>query len=1082
MLDQTNQGLNGIHCNGDFIEQRQGAICSSARTPAVWAALCLACLAIAIPAMGQDAVAGAASGAGSVAILNVVRWTGNLPAAAGQTVDIRFALYQNQAGGLALWSETQTVKVGADGRYTVLLGATSAEGLPPSLFQAGEAHWVEAKPAAGPANDAGEAAAAPARNLLAAVPYAFKSMDAETLAGRPADQFVTQDQLTAELANASQPPAAQGGIHPDAGLAGAGVANNIPRWTSANNLGDSAITQLGTAAAPLVGVATVTPATTLDVKGTTTLRGNTSIPATSAATATASVASPKLELTASSFKRGAAALSQTFALQAIPEGNNTTAPFADLYLFYGSGSASPISTGLHFSPNGQIGFAPGQTFPGTGTISGVTASSPLTGGGTSGTVTLGLSATALESTLNGVYAQLGAANTFAKPITFAAGQTFPGTGAGTITGVTATSLLTGGGTSGNVIVGLNLAQLENTLNNTYPSLAGNNTFTGASNTFTSPIKFAAGQTFPGAGAITGVTAGTGLTGGGLGGAVTLAVDPTQVPLLNASTNQFTGTLAAAAVSSSGGINAIGVEANGGTPGYFLPGSILIPPAFAATPSAPSNSSLDIVSSVFNSSGPSARPEDFAWVVNVRNNNTNNTYGELDLVHGQFAYGNSAPVLSISAGGVITFAQAQTFPGAAALAGNNIFTGSSAFTNPITFAAGQTFPGGGGTITGVTAGSGLTGGGTSGAVSLAIDTTVVPTLSGNNTFAGTAVFSQPISLPQSQSFYSSVSSGNAGTFITSDAGAAGLNGESATGSGIDAVSTDPLVGAAGLFGEVFFLSGTYDTLAGQFVAGVWGDTGNVTTGNIAYTAGVIGTGDDVTAGIFENNSEHPTLYAYNNSGGGTGPTGLFRTFRASTRTGTCGVGGNGDMTCTGQVKTLATTGTSRQVETYAMQSPENWIEDFGSGTLSGGVAVVRIDPGFAETVTSDASYHVFITPNGDSKGLYVIRKTATSFEVRESGGGTSSLDFDYRIVARRRGYETERLTDVTDEFNAEQKSAPPPPASGDSPQTQAGGRRITQSSHRPAAAGHSAAVRSSQPAQPSGSGIEAGDRRVVAPHP
>jgi hypothetical protein len=74
------------------------------------------------------------------------------------------------------------------------------------------------------------------------------------------------------------------------------------------------------------------------------------------------------------------------------------------------------------------------------------------------------------------------------------------------------------------------------------------------------------------------------------------------------------------------------------------------------------------------------------------------------------------------------------------------------------------------------------------------------------------------------------------------------------------------------------------------------------------------------------------------------------------------------------------------------------------------------------VSGDNSYHVFITPNGDSKSLYVIAKTATTFEVRESGGGTSSLTFDYRIVAKRRGFETQRLVDVTEKFNSERQAA------------------------------------------------------------
>ncbi|HMC58878.1 MAG TPA: hypothetical protein VKJ01_06790, partial [Candidatus Solibacter sp.] len=46
--------------------------------------------------------------------------------------------------------------------------------------------------------------------------------------------------------------------------------------------------------------------------------------------------------------------------------------------------------------------------------------------------------------------------------------------------------------------------------------------------FTGLVTFASGQTFPGTGTITGVTAGTGLTGGGTSGGVTLNVDTTKV--------------------------------------------------------------------------------------------------------------------------------------------------------------------------------------------------------------------------------------------------------------------------------------------------------------------------------------------------------------------------------------------------------------------------------------------------------------------------------------------------------------------------------------------------------------------------
>jgi hypothetical protein len=168
-------------------------------------------------------------------------------------------------------------------------------------------------------------------------------------------------------------------------------------------------------------------------------------------------------------------------------------------------------------------------------------------------------------------------------------------------------------------------------------------------------------------------------------------------------------------------------------------------------------------------------------------------------------------------------------------------------------------------------------------------------------------------------------------------------------------------------------------------------------------------------LFVNNSGNSTVVVANQQSS-TGDSALFRTLQASTPDGTCGFG-EGNLTCTGQVKTLATTSKSRMVETYAMQSPENWMEDFGSGTLTHGVATA-IDPAFAETANMSAEDYVFLSPKGDNKGLYIASETAGGFEVRESGGGSSSLTFDYRIVAKRLGHETERLVDVTDRFHAE----------------------------------------------------------------
>ena len=86
--------------------------------------------------------------------------------------------------------------------------------------------------------------------------------------------------------------------------------------------------------------------------------------------------------------------------------------------------------------------------------------------------------------------------------------------------------------------------------------------------------------------------------------------------------------------------------------------------------------------------------------------------------------------------------------------------------------------------------------------------------------------------------------------------------------------------------------------------------------------------------------------------------------------------------------------------HCMESPEHWFEDFGSARLKRGRATVKLDADFGKVVMLDG-YRVFLTPEGDCKGLYVQSKGDASFEVRELQGGTSSIAFSYRIVAKRK---------------------------------------------------------------------------------
>jgi hypothetical protein len=86
--------------------------------------------------------------------------------------------------------------------------------------------------------------------------------------------------------------------------------------------------------------------------------------------------------------------------------------------------------------------------------------------------------------------------------------------------------------------------------------------------------------------------------------------------------------------------------------------------------------------------------------------------------------------------------------------------------------------------------------------------------------------------------------------------------------------------------------------------------------------------------------------------------------------------------------------------HCMESPEHWFEDFGTAKLKRGRAVVRLDADFAKVIKR-GDYRVFLTAEGDCRGLFVYRKSAASFEVRELMGGKSSIAFSYRIVGRRK---------------------------------------------------------------------------------
>jgi hypothetical protein len=194
------------------------------------------------------------------------------------------------------------------------------------------------------------------------------------------------------------------------------------------------------------------------------------------------------------------------------------------------------------------------------------------------------------------------------------------------------------------------------------------------------------------------------------------------------------------------------------------------------------------------------------------------------------------------------------------------------------------------------------------------------------------------------------------------------------------------------------------------AGVWGDAGG---DSAAGFAGVLGTADGNNAAFFVNNSQFETTLLVENQYGSDDTVTVFEAYGSGFYTG-CYIDGAGDLVCTGTVSGVVPAG-AQKVSVYATQSTENWLEDAGAGQLLNGSTRIDLDPTFAQTVNTGVAYHVFLTPKGDCKGLYVGGETAQGFEVHEMGGGHSNIAFDYRIMAKRNGFENVRLADVTKKY-------------------------------------------------------------------
>jgi hypothetical protein len=857
--------------------------------------IALLVLTMALAARAQQTAAASEASA----VPSIVNFSGMLTDLDGRPLTgitgVTFLLYKDEQGGAPLWMETQNVQPDKNGHYTVTLGSTTSQGLPQDVFVSGEARWLGVQV---------QGQNEKSRALLVAVPYALKAHDAETIGGLPPSAFVlaapaANNGSTANVSSAADTAGVTSNASSDVTTTG-GTVNAVPLFTTATNIQNSILTQTGTSTVNVAGIF--------------------NHPATGAATKTIGKDSQPENFVASSFSSTTStAVNQVFQWQAEPAANDTASPSGTLNLLYGLGATTPSETGLKLSNKGLFTFAAGQTFPGTGTITGITTASGsgLSGGGTSGTLSLSIPAAGVTNAMlksSSVTLNANAAGGLTTPGAMSLGNTytiglktcaanqvleFIGTAwscatptLGTVTSVGSGAGLTGGPISGSGTLSIATGGVLNTM-------LQNSKVT--------------------------VTAGTDLTGGGavsLGGTTTLNVDTTKIPQL-AGTTPFTA---------------------------------------AQTINGPSSA----VALTVDSSGSLADPQ----VEIVQNNTadgarlrlaTSGSTNYWDI----FGFAGSAPQLNFWNGGV-GLNVLQIFPSYVE-ANANLYVNNGAGLNG----------GNGANIYGTEYGVYANSSGFDGA----------------DLFAGTSAS------------FGSLSESDADANENS-AAAAWEYGATKENFGVWGYTASPIGVANYSEGYSASTEGT-KCCAGEYSIGSWSDT----SGGSGTVAGIanLSTVDDGYAVVAYNNVDSDATAWIENDETANTTSSVLVTFGGNTLKG-CVFDVSGDLSCDGTITPSVAVGGSKKVALYGVAAAENWFEDAGSGQLSNGSAVVNLEGTFAQTVNTGVEYHVFLTPNGDCKGLYVSRKGATSFEVHELGGGTSNVAFDYRIMAKRAGFETARLED------------------------------------------------------------------------
>jgi len=270
--------------------------------------------------------------------------------------------------------------------------------------------------------------------------------------------------------------------------------------------------------------------------------------------------------------------------------------------------------------------------------------------------------------------------------------------------------------------------------------------------------------------------------------------------------------------------------------------------------------------------------------------------------------------------------------------------------------------------------------------------------------------------------------NTGNGVSGSGGNTGINGTGGTwgafgfstdGTGVEGQSNNG-IGVEGFSSTFWGIEGASGNGVGIIGIGESGGAG---------VAAISGSGDGLDASTSGGNGGGVGAHVTNSSGNGADIEGTYIGVLARAPDCSSGAGfpldatdqnGNSQMyvDCAGDLYINGVYGNFLKVRdgnaatAFASQTTSPTLEDNGTAHLVNGIAVVQLDRAFGQAIDMRDGYHVMLTPDGDTRGLYVASKTPTSFVVREVQGGRGTFDFDYHIYATTLGHAGQRMVELT----------------------------------------------------------------------